>query len=96
MTKLTVAAIAGALLIQGCATVPEPVPTGPCKVTQQMHIRYAGMKYRERMRRGLERDANAPVSRILRADAGGTMDFRTERLNIHLGDDGRIDGLRCG
>ncbi|WP_447411756.1 I78 family peptidase inhibitor [Clostridium perfringens] len=24
------------------------------------------------------------------------MDFRVERLNIHLDDTGRIEGLRCG
>ncbi|AXJ96546.1 MULTISPECIES: I78 family peptidase inhibitor [unclassified Sphingomonas] len=90
------AGLAVSLVLGGCATTREAPLTGPCRVTQDMHARYAGMKFRARMRDRIQRDANAPVARILRDRVPATMDFRVERLNIHLDDTGRIEGLRCG
>lgn len=94
--KTIAAATVSALALAGCATMTEAPLTGPCHVTQAMHQRYAGAKFRERLRRTIQRDANAPVARILRDGVPATMDFRPERIDIHLDDGGRIDGLRCG
>ena len=85
------------MLAAGCATMQPPVVArGPCVIDERVKMRFAGVKFRERMRPEIERAANAAMSRVLRPDDAATMDFRAERLNILLDDGGQIDGLRCG
>ncbi len=85
------------VLVAGCATMqPPPPPRGPCVVDETVRMRFAGMKFRERMRPEIERATNSATSRVLRSDDAATMDFRPDRLNILLDDGRQIDGLRCG
>lgn len=85
------------LAIAGCTTMAEPpAVAGPCRVTKAMQIRYVAMRFRERMRPAIGRDAQARTSRVLRPGDAATMDFRPDRLNILLDDGGQIDGFRCG
>jgi hypothetical protein len=85
------------VLVAGCATMERPVAArGPCVVDEKVRMRFAGVKFRERMRPEIEAATNAAMSRVLRPDDAATMDFRAERLNILLDDGGQIDGLRCG
>lgn len=89
--------VAAAGLVQGCTTMAPPAPArGPCVVDGGAKMRYAGVKFRERLRPEIERATHAAMSRVLRPDDAATMDFRAERLNILLDDGGQIDGLRCG
>jgi hypothetical protein len=85
------------VLVAGCATMERPVAArGPCVIDERVKMRFAGVKFRERMRPEIERATHAAMSRVLRPDDAATMDFRPERLNILLDDGGQIDGLRCG
>lgn len=85
------------VLLAGCATMERPVAArGPCLVDERVKMRFAGVKFRERMRAEIEQAANAATSRVLRPDDAATMDLRADRLNILLDDGGQIDGLRCG
>jgi len=85
------------LLIAGCATMPAPEPErGPCVVDEAAKMRFAGVKFRERMRGEIQRATHSPVSRVLRPGDITTKEFRVERLNILIDDFGQIDGLRCG
>ncbi|MBN8813222.1 MULTISPECIES: I78 family peptidase inhibitor [Sphingomonas] len=40
--------------------------------------------------------SGARTVRWLEPDAAATMDFRPDRLNLHLGADGKIDSTHCG
>ncbi len=85
------------VLIAGCTTMTEPpAPRGPCVVSESLRMRFVGMKFRERMRADIERQAQAATSRVLNPGDAATMDFRTDRLNILLDDLKQIEGLRCG
>lgn len=85
------------VLAGACTTMAEPpAPRGPCVVDERLRVRYAGVKFKARMRAEIERTANAATSRVLHPDDAATMDFRPDRLNILLDDGGQIDGLRCG
>ena len=68
---------------------PPPPPAGPCVVTEEARIRYAGVKFRERMRDAIEYETHSRISRVLRPGDAATMDFRPDRLNILLDDDER-------
>jgi len=59
-------------------------------------MRFAGVKFRERLRGEIQRATHSSVSRVLRPGDAATMDFRAERLSIMVDDFGQIDGLRCG
>ncbi|WP_243848223.1 I78 family peptidase inhibitor [Sphingomonas insulae] len=84
-------------LVQGCTTMEPPAaPRGPCVVDGRVKMRFAGVKFRARMRPEIEQATNAAMSRVLRPGDAATMDFRADRLNILLDDGGLIDGLRCG
>lgn len=85
------------VLIAGCTTMAEPpAPRGPCVVGESLRMRFVGMKFHERMRGAIEREAHAATSRVLNPGDVATMDFRADRLNILLDDLKQIDGLRCG
>ncbi|MBL7599321.1 hypothetical protein INQ10_25170, partial [Escherichia coli] len=40
--------------------------------------------------------SGAKIVRWLEPDAVATMDFRPDRLNLHLGADGKINSAHCG
>lgn len=83
--------------IAGCTTMAEPpAPRGPCEITEKLRMRFVGVKFRERMRSEIEREAHAATSRVLNPGDAATMDLRPDRLNILLDDLKQIEGLRCG
>lgn len=87
------------VLAAGCATVPAPAPAperGPCVVDEAAKIRFAGVKFRERMRPEIEHLTHSAISRVVRPGDLTTKDYRVDRLNIMLDDGGLIDNLRCG
>ncbi|MCP3733669.1 I78 family peptidase inhibitor [Sphingomonas sp. RP10(2022)] len=85
------------VMAAGCTTMAEPpAPAGPCVISQELQMRYAGVKFRERLRSEIERTAHARTSRVLHRGDAATMDFRPDRLNIVLDDGNQIEGLRCG
>jgi hypothetical protein len=84
-------------LAAACTTMEPPMAArGPCAVDERVKMRFAGMKFRERMRPEIEQATNAARSRILRPGDITTKEFLAERLNIMLDDGGEIEGLRCG
>lgn len=85
------------VLVAGCATMPAPAPErGPCVVGEAAKIRFAGVKFRERMRPEIEHLTHSALSRVVRPGDVTTRDYRVDRLNILLDDGGLISGLKCG
>lgn len=81
----------------GCMTMaPPPQPTGPCRISEDVRMRYIGVKFHERMRDEIKAMTDSRIARIMRPGVPATMDFREDRLNILLDDTKQIVGLRCG
>lgn len=91
--------MATALLLSACAT-PMPKPDRPDKPPTQCGMRKLGAY--------LNRQADEPTLasvrsavrhdriRVLRPGTAMTMDYRADRLNIDVGEDGRIRRFYCG
>jgi hypothetical protein len=75
---------------------PDAQPTGPCAVREEVRMRFVGQRYVSSMRKDLAAETRSPVVRVLRQDDAATMDLREDRLNVLVGSDERIEGLRCG
>ncbi|MEC9481781.1 MAG: I78 family peptidase inhibitor [Halomonas sp.] len=80
------------------ADAPRPPPMaqsgGTCDASQvEGHI---GEAYREAMQPALLAHSGAQRLRVIRPDQGYTMDYRPERLNVHVDEAGEIIQLRCG
>lgn len=86
------------LALAGCTTIDhrEPQTASECGVTDQAQRRFIGTKFREQDRMALQHETGAPTARVLRPGDAATMDFRPDRLNILVDDDGQVAGLRCG
>ena len=89
---------AALLALGGCMQQwrPEPPRAGPCTVGEEAKMRFAGVRFHDVRREAIERATNSRLSRVLRPGDAATMDFRPDRLNIMVDDDGQITGLRCG
>ena len=84
-------------LLSGCTTMPAPPePTGPCRVDMSLQMRYVGTEFKMPLRDEIQYATNARIARILRPDDPVTKDLRPDRLNILLGEDGKINALTCG
>lgn len=92
------AALIPLTLLAACTTYDKTagVPTGPCRVDEQVRMRFAGTEFKMSMRDDLRYATNSRIARVLRPDDAATMDVQPDRLNIVLDDGDRIDGLRCG
>ena len=75
---------------------PDAPPTASCVVREQVRMRYVGQRYVSSMREDLAAKTRSPVVRVLRPDDAATRDLREDRLNVLVGGDERIEGLRCG
>ncbi len=98
MKTIVIAAVAAASALAGCVGTPPmaATPSGPCRIDDALRMRHIGTEFRMRDRDAIQYGANARTARVLRPDDAATMDFREDRLNIRLSEDGKIDALDCG
>lgn len=92
-------------LLVGCSTAPPPEDAprppamnedaaGGCGAARvQGHV---GHEYSDALQQTIVAESRAQRVRVIRPGQGYTMDYRPERLNIHLDATGRIDELTCG
>ena len=91
-------AIPLALLTLGCAPAAPPAPAdplaGPCDASRLTNL--VGRPYSEALAGEAQRRSGARTTRRIRPGDAVTMDFRSDRLNIHLGSGDRVDRFDCG
>ncbi|MDW5378461.1 I78 family peptidase inhibitor [Halomonas sp. HP20-15] len=81
------------------ATAPEPPPlqaSAPATCGADALRGHIGERLDESLREALQGTSGAQRVRIIRPGQGYTMDYRPERLNVHLDAQQRIDRLSCG
>lgn len=87
-----------ALLTLGCAPAAQPAPAdplaGPCDASRLTSL--VGRPYSEALAADAQRRSGARAVRRIRPGDAVTMDFRGDRLNIHLGNGDRVDRFDCG
>ena len=87
-----------ALLAIGCAPAPEPAApdplAGPCDASRLANL--VGRPYSDALAADAQRRSGARTTRRIRPGDAVTMDFRNDRLNIHLGNDDHVDRFDCG
>ena len=98
-----------ASLLTACASGPDPVSAPPPPTGGQGEastvgascdsetVQYAiGELFDEANVPQLQSESGARQVRVLRPHSDATMDFREDRLNIHLESNDTIEALRCG
>jgi hypothetical protein len=87
-----------ALLAIGCAPTPEAAtpdpPSGPCDASRLGAL--VGRAYTEALAADAQRRSGARAVRRIRPGDMVTMDFRGDRLNVHLDDADRVVRFDCG
>lgn len=94
-----------AIALAGCASSPAPdeAPRPPalsaggddaCGASRVQGR--LGHDYTEAMQQAIAQQSQAQRVRVIRPGQGYTLDYRPERLNIHLDEGERISELRCG
>lgn len=90
--------IAVILLALGCATAPpENGPPGTemeCSIEGLADL--VGRPASQELGAEALRRSGSRALRWIRPGDAVTMDYRTDRLNIHLMADGRVEGFDCG
>ncbi|GGC86176.1 I78 family peptidase inhibitor [Vreelandella lutescens] len=95
------------VLLAGCSSAPNeaaaPKPptveqTAPvAQACDANAVQYAiGAPFDEANVATLEEQSGATQVRVLRPGTAATMDYRDDRLNIHLESNDMIEALRCG
>jgi type IV pilus biogenesis protein CpaD/CtpE len=92
-------AIPVTMLIAGCnMTPPEETPTPPvdavCDAAPVQN--FVGQHYDAPLGKTAMEQAGAKKLRVIPPDTSVTMDYRTDRLNIHTDADGSIVRINCG
>ncbi|GHA98542.1 I78 family peptidase inhibitor [Modicisalibacter luteus] len=93
-----------AMLLAGCtasltpdeAPPPPSMQAGNSKCDASAIQDYLGEDYRAALEQILANQSGAQRVRVIRPGEGHTMDYRPERLNIHLDEQGKISELSCG
>lgn len=97
-----------ASLLTACASGPDPVSAPPPPTGVQSEstvgascdseaVQYAiGELFDEANVPQLQSESGARQVRVLRPHSAATMDYREDRLNIHLESNDTIEALRCG
>jgi hypothetical protein len=87
---------AALVLLGACApkTPPEPIPGVECNASKLGGL--TGKTRSPEAEAEARRLSGANVVRWLEPNAIVTMEFRADRLNLHLGTDGKIGSARCG
>lgn len=95
-----------AILISACGTTSTPTreeaPLPPKVSTEgsQCGARYVqdhlGSHYDEVLRESIREESGAGALRVLRPGEAYTLDYRPDRLNIRLDEEGNITTIGCG
>jgi hypothetical protein len=98
MRALAMAAVLAAML-GGCKTMPDEVPTREdqrftCNATGVQGM--VGQVATQTMGAEAVRTSGARTMRWIRPGEVVTMDYRTDRLNVHLDAQNRITQVNCG
>ncbi|WP_163648188.1 I78 family peptidase inhibitor [Modicisalibacter sp. 'Wilcox'] len=107
MHRGTTLGILVAGLLSGCAGSPshEPAPAPPPPPMSQADegacdadalADWTGRDYRDAMTTRARERSGAERVRVIRPGQGYTMDYRPDRLNLHLDEHGRLVGADCG
>lgn len=105
MYQIMMSGIFAVSLLAGCTSPPKPEDAprpppmkqqspGECNVTAVW--KYIGEEYRAAHEQILANESGAQRIRVVRPGESYTMDYRPERLSIHLDDEGKIRELSCG
>ncbi len=89
------------LSLAACASKPKPETGGALPPTRMQCAADAanaaiGQPPSAAVVEQAQTDAGARTTRVLRPGQPATLDFRGDRLNIRLGDDGVVKSLDCG
>ena len=97
MIRLALSLIA--LAAAGCSYGERPQGAPPAvagKCSDKGLERLVGKQRSEKVAAQARRLSGAKTLRWIEPDMMVTMDYREDRLNLHLGTDGRIGSARCG
>lgn len=107
MIRSAMAGTIVAILLSGCSGSPmrEPTPAPPpppmsqagedaCGASQLAD--WQGREYREALTARAAASSGASDVRVIRPGQGYTMDYRPQRLDLHLDASGRITRITCG
>jgi hypothetical protein len=97
MTRFALPLIA--LAAAGCYPAPRPEtpPAAPGVECNSNGLEsLIGQPRSEALAAEAKRLSGANVVRFLTPDTVVTMEFRADRLNLHLGTDGKVGSARCG
>lgn len=90
-----------ALLLSACVVVPVPVPLqqaavagGECR--NEGLERFVGQPATQQLGAEMQRTSGARVLQWINPGTAVTMDYRIERLRVHLDRNGRVEAARCG
>lgn len=72
---------------------PDPL-TGPCRTDALAPM--VGRAWSDSLRAEVLRLSGARAARVIRPGDMVSMDFRSDRLNVHLTGEGRIERFDCG
>lgn len=73
---------------------PPPAGIASCDAAKVQDV--LGKPRSDALAQDARRRAGAGTVRYLTPDMVVTMEFRGDRLNLHLGEDGRVGSARCG
>ncbi len=86
-----------ALAISGCAPAQPPEAADPIRVCSPEALsRMIGRTWSDALRAEALRLSRARAARVIRPGDLVTMDYRTDRLNVHLTAEGRVERFNCG
>ena len=86
-----------ALAATACAPAEAPGGADPIRTCNAAALTsMVGRAWSDRLRPRALRLSGARAARVIRPGDMVTMDFRSDRLNVHLNGQGRIDRFDCG
>jgi hypothetical protein len=86
-----------ALALSACAPAQPPAGADPTRVCNPDGLgRMVGRTWSRSLRSQALRLSGARAARVIRPGDIVTMDYRTDRLNVHLTAQGRIERFDCG
>ena len=88
------------LALAATACAPAEAPSAPDPLARACNLAalagLVGRSWADSLRADALRLSGARAARVIRPGDMVTMDYRTDRLNIHLTAEGRIERFACG